>query len=66
VSDYLLANLIDAVRELTWVTVKVNSDKNAHVQRPDPVPRPGKQPAAAGKQVRWADLPKLFGAVNGA
>jgi hypothetical protein len=58
---YLLANVLDAVRELTWVLIKVNADKNASVKRPEPTYRPGARSAMKPK-TRWGDLPVMLGA----
>jgi len=43
VEAYLLANVLDAVADLTWVTVAANSKHKP--QRPKPIPRPGKRAA---------------------
>jgi hypothetical protein len=62
VTDYLLANLIDCVRELNWTLIKVNANKNAHIKKPDPVYRPGlKQQQAAQRKSSWMDLPRMLG-----
>lgn len=41
-TDQLLASVLDAVREMSWVLVSVNS--KSKVRRPDPLPRPGPRP----------------------
>lgn len=46
-SDMLIAQLIDAVRELTTVTCRLNGAK---VTAPDPVARPGVAPKAGSKE----------------
>jgi len=55
VSDYLLANLIDAVRELTWVVARTNGAK---AKKPDPVYRPGSRRPGKPAQKRgsWAEF----------
>ena len=68
VESYMLANVVDAVRELTYVVAKVNGAK--HVKKPEPVYRPGggaRRRGAAGGKVRWADFGQaLARAVGGA
>jgi len=54
VTDHLLANLVDSVRELTWITAQANSKHK--VKRPDPVFRPGqRQP----RRQSWSDLARI-------
>jgi hypothetical protein len=62
VESYLLANVLDAIRELTWVTIKVNAGKNAHVKRPEATYRPGKGPSLGKPKMKWSDLPAMLGA----
>ena len=60
VEAYLLAGLVDAVRELTYLTAKVNGVKQA--KRPEPVWRPGaKAPKAQGGKVAWGDFGRALG-----
>lgn len=41
----MTANVVDAIREQTYVLVKVNG---GDVRMPDPLPRPGDEPAPMG------------------
>lgn len=41
IEDHLLATIADAVHQLLWVTVTVNSSKNRKPPRIKPIPRPG-------------------------
>lgn len=45
---YLMAQLVDSVRENTWVLAAVNSKKKP--KRPDPLERPGKSGATKKNQ----------------
>ena len=56
---HLLATLIDAVHNLLWVTVKVNSKKGATVPRIKPLPRSGVV-SEAEKPATLADLATLL------
>jgi len=42
VESHLLATMVDAVRDLTWLTAAVNSKQKP--QRPKPMHRPGNKP----------------------
>jgi hypothetical protein len=57
VEAYLLANVIDAIRELTYVTAKVNGAKQA--RKPEPVWRPG-QPIKSNGKTAWTDFGKAL------
>lgn len=41
-TDQLLASVLDAVREMSWILASVNS--KGKVRRPEPLPRPGPKP----------------------
>lgn len=65
-TDYLLAGLIDAVRENTYVTALAAGAK--HVRKPEPCYRPGKKAGrGAGTKMAWKDLAGFLmnGAGNG-
>lgn len=47
--DELLAQLIDATREVAWMVAQVNSQKR--LPRPEPLPRP-----TSSRRKRWAPL----------
>jgi len=55
-TDYMLANVCDAIRELTWVTLAINSKHTP--KKPEPCYRPGGKPRAP--KTKWTDLPKLL------
>lgn len=72
----LLAVLVDAVQELTWVTLKAAGAKN--VNRPRPIPRPGSAarravapsaapPSADGaaRSPSWHDAARQLAAIPG-
>jgi len=63
VTDYLLATVIDCVRENTYVTALAAGAK--HVEKPKPSYRPGRRPAGGpravgashnGTKVSWGEL----------
>lgn len=65
VTDYLLANLIDAVRENTWITARVAGGKN--IPKPDPHWRPGDGPSTRrGRKIKWTDLARALTGGRGA
>lgn len=43
--EYLVADQIDQLMQLVWVTVSANADKNHRPPQPKPYPRPGKRQA---------------------
>lgn len=53
---HLTASVIDAVNQLTWVTVAANSKTKP--KRPDPVHRP--QPPRPQKKVSWSEAAALI------
>ena len=57
---YLLANVIDALNQVVWVQVAVNSKRKP--KQPKPVPRPGQ---AQKKKIAWSDLGDALGIVEG-
>lgn len=40
--DFILANLYDAVENLTYLTLRMNSKPGASIPKPKPHPRPGR------------------------
>jgi hypothetical protein len=51
----LLASVVDAVRENTFATVKLGGDpkKTGRLKPPDPIPRPGVEPARKSNVIRF-------------
>lgn len=66
--EMLVAQVTDAVNHNTYVLTVVNSEKNAKVQPPDPVRRPGWRPQGAKRQAApssaaaWAKLDAMLSA----
>lgn len=60
VTDYLLCNVIDEIRTLTWLMARVNGAKRA--KRPEPVYRPGtRKPAVESTGRRsWIDFARAL------
>ena len=56
---HLLATIADALHNLLWVTVKVNSKKGASVPKISPIPRPGTV-SEPEKPATLADLATLL------
>lgn len=57
-TDYLLANVCDAIRELTWVTMAINSKHKP--KRPEPSWRPG-DGATTRPKMNWVDFARGMG-----
>ena len=58
---YLLAGVVDAVNQLTWITASVHSKRKP--KRPEAIQRPGvrhKRP-----KTKWSDLHKQLGVGDG-
>jgi hypothetical protein len=53
---WMLADVVDAVNQNTWVLAAVNSKRNP--PKPKPYPRPGAeaQPETAGKRMSWSQI----------
>jgi hypothetical protein len=49
-TDYLLANVVDAVNQVSWVVAQSNS------RRKVPVPKPLDRPGQGRKKTSWTDL----------
>lgn len=64
-TDYLLANLIDSVRELTWAMITVNLPKGKHLDKPEPHYRPGaRKPAQPVKKQSWGEFVQALAAMD--
>jgi hypothetical protein len=62
VTDYLLASLIDEVRQLTWLTAKANGAKQ--LERPAPMYRPGTSKAKPQpKKQSWGDFARQLASI---
>ncbi|MBO0732257.1 MAG: hypothetical protein J2P57_23555 [Acidimicrobiaceae bacterium] len=63
-TDYLLANLIDEVRMLTWVTASANSKRR--IDRPEPHWRPGgrRRSRPSRQKGGWVDFAKSLAGVS--
>ena len=59
--SYLLASVIDAVNQNTWVTVAANSKRRP--KQPKPIPRPGQQKAKP--KMKWTDLAQAMSTTEG-
>ena len=56
--SYLLASVVDAVNQNSWLLAAVNSKKKP--KRPEAFPRPGTK---AKKKTSWTDIGKQLGAL---
>jgi hypothetical protein len=59
---YLLAGVLDAVNQLTWITASVHSKRKP--KRPDAIQRPGVKNKKKPK-TKWTDLHKQLGVGDG-
>lgn len=60
IESHLTASVIDAINQLLWVTVKINSRKGTTVPKPDPVQRPGQERDTPKKTSTLLDLATLL------
>ena len=58
---YLLAQAIDAINQMVWVTVSVNSKRKP--KPPKPISRPGQDKKA--KKMKWTDLGQALAGIEG-
>ena len=58
---YLLAQTIDAINQMVWVTVAVNSKRKP--KAPKPVYRPGQK--GKDKKMKWTDLGQALSGIEG-
>jgi hypothetical protein len=52
-TEMLLAQLVDELRLLRWLTLSINAEKGSRPEPPEPLPRPGvqgKKPKLTGQQ----------------
>ena len=56
VTDYLLAELIDATNASTWVSANKNVETNKRQKFPEPFPRPGTEKVQQKNKVTAAAL----------
>lgn len=54
---WMLADVVDAVNQLSWLTAAVNSKSKP--ERPKPYPRPGDKAKQDFKKVTWSEMGRL-------
>ena len=63
-TDYLLASVLDTLRQGNWLTVEVNKKKGTKNPQPDPVPRPGDAVAEEPQMLNGSQLADWLGKVG--
>lgn len=55
-TDYLLASVLDTLRDANWLTVELNKKKHTRNPQPERIPRPGDAPREAPQLVAADEL----------
>lgn len=63
-TEYLLAEVLDTLRQANWLTVELNKKKNARNPQPERVPRPGDPEREAPQMVSGTELAEWLGKVG--
>jgi len=63
-TEYLLAEVLDTLRQANWLTVELNKKKSARNPQPERVPRPGEPEPARAQMVDGAELSEWLGKVG--
>jgi hypothetical protein len=63
-TEYLLAEVLDTLRQANWLTVELNKKKSARNPQPERVPRPGEPAREKPALVSGSELNEWLGKVG--